>query len=73
MTSREHDRNAPYEKNKYLSFLKYICIYLFIYTFSYIIIPSLSLQISIECWELKNRERIILMPQTYLSCKVRDK
>lgn len=59
MTSREHDRNAPYEKNKYLSFLKYICIYLFIYTFSYIIIPSLSLQIS--------------MPQTYLSCKVRDK
>lgn len=40
MTSREHDRNAPYEKNKYLSFLKYICIYLFIYTFSYIIIPS---------------------------------
>lgn len=70
MTSREHDRNAPYIR-KELNI--YICIYLFIYTFSYIIIPSLSLQISIECWELKNRERIIFMPQTYLSCKVRDK
>lgn len=37
MTSREHDRNAPYIRKEINI---YICIYLFIYTFSYIIIPS---------------------------------
>lgn len=37
MTSREHDRDAPYIRKEINI---YICIYLFIYTFSYIIIPS---------------------------------
>lgn len=58
------------ERNKYLLLLTYICIYIFImiimiYIFRYVIIYPLRSLLNVG--ELKNRERIILMPQKYLS------